>query len=84
MYILPKLKCIYIYIYIYICIEQTLWLLFMDSVQLPQGCRSTVSRQSTFNHIHIHIYTLYEYMNIYTYTSYIYTCLYVICIYIYI
>ena len=35
--------CIYIYIYIYIF--KTLWPLFMDGIQLPQGYTATMRRQ---------------------------------------
>ena len=31
-------------------IHVTLWPLFMDGVQLPQGCRATTGKQFTFYH----------------------------------
>ena len=34
----------YIYIYIYIYIFKTLWPLFMDGVQLPEGYTDTMRR----------------------------------------
>ena len=37
-----QLSYIYIYIYIYVC--ETLWHLFMDGVQLPQGYTATIRR----------------------------------------
>ena len=36
---------VYIYIYIYIYIFKTLWPLFMDGIQLPQGYTATMRRQ---------------------------------------
>ena len=36
--------CIYMYIYIYIYIYKTLWPLYMDGIQLPQGYTATMRR----------------------------------------